>query len=174
VLCTWKGIPGCHQRTKTAWVSCPWIVHILHCPSSHPLIKFVAKRKINTVVCVYFLSNVSCCQLSDDFLTLSCRSFLANITLFKNFRQKLIWAICGKCVCVFYLNLIIWLIKDGAYYCLCTHYLRIMQCIDLAIHSPPACIVFLWLCLLFQKLDMPPSVNDCKRKQNSQFIRKKY
>ena len=28
-------------------------------------------------------------------------------------------------------------------------------------------------CLLFHKLDMPPSLNDRKRKQNSQFIRKK-
>ena len=27
-------------------------------------------------------------------------------------------------------------LKDGAYYCLCAHYLRITQCIDHAIHSP--------------------------------------
>ena len=48
-------------------------------------------------------------------------------------------------------------IKDGAYYCLCAHYLSITQCIDHAIHTPSreycifgtllvACCFKSWIC----------------------------
>ena len=67
-------------------------------------------------------------------------------------------------------------IKDSAYYCLYAHYLRNTQCKDHAIHSPSreySIFVTLFVACFFQKFDMPPSVNDRKRKQNGHFIRNK-